>query len=550
MWDEVYWTMLRYGFKDKNGDVYQADQAATVDNVRYLGLTSTMLKKFPPMLYDLYYATGFNDLPILDLEVTHIDYDDYYGYHHTYDIDQICFYKEANNPYGHFSFYYQGTKIPGLEPGAGTVAPLGITRIQGIEFHLDNFITISPVAWEMYIPGSGGQYRKGVSLSFNDNISEFMKNEYASCAPFDYEYFPSDQMDLFSAIFDAQLQGVYWDPEGNAGTPSESGGGLGDYRRPDEEIGIPSLPSVSAADTGFIGIYQVTAAEIQDLAADLWTSDFWQTIIKNFQDPFDNIISLSMIPYDGLTGDLTQIIVGNYKSSAAGQKLATTFFEVDCGIINVNEYYGTYADYVLTDIQLYLPFCGIIQINPDDCMDGKIRVVYHFDIFSGAALAYVQTIVHGSWHILYQVEGNIKSELPINARNYMGVYVAIAKGGLGMLQGAMSGNPFAVASAGVDMIANAKPSYSRSGSVGGTSAMLGVLYPYLIFSTPQIQVPDNFRTLKGYISNQKIRIGDIIGYISADVTSNDIENINCTIEEQKMIIDLLSAGIRIMKEDN
>lgn len=542
--EQTYYTILMYGFKDKNGTVYQGDQAAIIQpgNI-YVGVTSDALSGFPLIDYNSYYQFYFNE-KILDLEVTHAEWVGLDGVEHSIDCDEIYFEKEVNNPYGNFVLKYQGekqTRVP-----AGTVAHLGITVIEGIEVHLDNYVTISPVCYEQIIPGAGT--RKMVTLSFNNNISDYRKETYPASAAFEYEYSISDY-EIMTALLDAQLKGQYWDPEGNAGKPGETGGGLGDYRRPDYEIGIPALPEVSAADTGFIGIYKVTASEIQDLAADLWTDNFWNTIIKNFEDPFNNIISLSLIPYDQLTGTLTQIMVGNFQSSAAGNKLTTTFYEVDCGIININEYYGTYADYTLTKIQLYLPFCQTIDINPDDVMDGKIRVVYHIDIFSGCCVAYVQTITKGAWHVLYQVEGNIKSELPINARNYMGVYTGIAKGMLGMVGAAATGNIMGAAGSAIDTIANSKPSYQRSGSAGGSAAMLGILYPYLIFSTPQIFVPDNFKKLKGYVSNQKVKIGDQTGYLSAAVTNDDLINFNATVEEKSMIASLLSEGIRIEKED-
>lgn len=544
-WDKTYYTMLKYGFTDKSGRHIQADQGTTLDS-RQVGVTLSALQTFGSMDYDMFYATYFNELTLIDLEVTHIDYDDTYGYHHTYDIDEIAFSKQANNPYGDYVLKYEGQEVTRI-PFAGTTAPLGETVIEGIVTHVGCSVSFNPVCYEYQIPG--GSRVKACVLACSDNISEYRKHEYPPSAAFDYEYAVSDSIDLFSAIFDAQLKGNYWDPEGNAGTPSEPGGGMGDYRRPDQEIGIPGLPEVSAALTGFIGIYEVTATEVQDLAADLWTSNFWQTIIKNFNDPFNNIISLSLIPYDAFVGEMEQIIVGNFRSTAAGRKLITTFYELDCGIIDINEYYGTYADYTLTEIQLYLPFCGVIKLDPSECTNGKVRVVYHFDIFSGAALAFVQTITNGSWHVLYQMEGNIKSELPINARNYMGVYVGIAKGGLAMAQSAMTGNFFGAANAAVDIMANAKPSYQKAGSAGGTFAMLGILYPYLIFSTPNITVPDNFKNLKGYVSNQKVKIGNQHGYLSASVTNDDLVDFTrATSEEKHMITSLLGEGIRIERQ--
>lgn len=537
-WDNAYYTLLRYGFTDKSGRNIQADQSVNIDG-RQLGISCSNLQTFGAMSYDMFYATYFNELTLIKLEVTHIDYDDSYGAHHTYDIDEIAFSKEANNPYGDYVLKYQNQEVTRI-PFAGTVASLGVTVIQGIELHIENYVSFNLVCYEYQIPG--GELVKCAVLSCSDNISDYMKENYPPCAAFEYEYAVSDSIDLFSAIFDAQLKGQYWDPEGNAGKPTGAGGGQGDYRRPDQQIGIPSLPSVSAVDTGFIGIYNVTATEIQDLAADLWTTNFFDSIIKNFRAPLDNIISLALVPFDGFTGELAQIMVGNFESHAAGLKLTTTFYELDCGIININEYYGTYADYVHTKIQLYLPLCGVITINPDDCMDGKIRVVYHFDIFSGDVIAFVQTITKGSWHVLYTADGNIKAELPINGQNYLSVYTNAARSVLGSL----TTNPVQLANNAINAVETIKPEYQRAGNISGTAGLMAVPYPYLIFSTPQMTVPDNFKALKGYISNLKTKISDATGYIQCSTDNVDMTGFDgATNEEVEMIKSLLAEGIYI-----
>ena len=535
--ENAYYTILRYGFKDKHGNTYQGDQASIIQpGNRYVGITSSAISAFPISDYNSYYQFYYNQ-KILDLEVTHIEWVGLDGNEHSIDCDEIYFEKQTNNPYGNFVFYYQGQEQTRV--GAGTVAYLGVTVVEGIEVHLDNYVSISPICYEQIIPGAGT--RKMVSLSFNNNISDYRKETYPECAAFEYEFEISDY-EIISAILDAQLKGQYWDPEGNAGKPTGAGGGLGDYRRPDQEIGIPSLPAVSAVDTGFVGIYNVTPSEVQDLAADLWTTNFFDSIIKNFRSPLDNIISLSIVPFDGFTGELKQIVVGNFESHAAGLKLATTFYELDCGIIDINEYYGTYADYTLTKIQLYLPLCGVISINPDDCTSGKIRVVYHFDVFSGDVIAFVQTITKGAWHVLYTADGNIKAELPINGQNYLSVYTNAARSVLG----AMTANPVQFANNAINAVESIKPEYNRAGNISGTSGLMAVQYPYLIFSTPQMAVPDNFKALKGYISNLKTKIGDATGYIQCSTDNVDMTGfVNATNDEIEMIKSLLAEGIYI-----
>ena len=127
--EQTYYTILMYGFKDKNGTVYQGDQAAIIQpGNRYVGVTSDALSGFPLIDYNSYYQFYFNE-KILDLEVTHAEWVGLDGIEHSIDCDEIYFEKEANNPYGNFVLKYQGQEQTRF--GAGTVADLGITVVEG-----------------------------------------------------------------------------------------------------------------------------------------------------------------------------------------------------------------------------------------------------------------------------------------------------------------------------------------------------------------------------------------------------------------------------------
>lgn len=81
-----------------------------------------------------------------------------------------------------------------------------------------------------------------------------------------------------------------YEPGGEAG---EDGAG-GDFDDTSEPIDIPSLPSLSAADTGFITLFNPSLAQLQQLAAYMWTGAFDVNAFKKiFADPMDCILGLS-----------------------------------------------------------------------------------------------------------------------------------------------------------------------------------------------------------------------------------------------------------------
>ena len=87
-------------------------------------------------------------------------------------------------------------------------------------------------------------------------------------------------------------------PYGGPGT-SGPGGGDGGYGDPDEvdPTQVPDLPTVSAASTGFITIYNPSNANLAALGQYLWSSAFdLDTFKKMYSDPMECIISLGIVP--------------------------------------------------------------------------------------------------------------------------------------------------------------------------------------------------------------------------------------------------------------
>lgn len=339
-------------------------------------------------------------------------------------------------------------------------------------------------------------------------------------------------------------------PGGETGPGGDPGGGDGIFHRNDIDIPYSNLPSISITDTGFVSLYKMSLTQLQALAADLWDANFFNSLAKNFADPFQNIISLGISPYEP-TGTLGQVVIANYACPTSGEKLSSNYYEIDCGNISVKEYYSHFADYFDTKIQLYLPYCGTISINPSEVMAGTIGVKYLFDIFSGACMAQVMCYSGGAHHVLYQKEGNIKTELPITGTNFAEYYKGLI-GAVGMLAGAVgaaaTGNAIAagVATAGSYMTAaSSKPAYERTGNISGSSGLLGIQYPYLIFTTPNYFGGKSIGEECGYISNLPCVIGEEEGFLQTEIDFEKLSGIDAPIEVLNGIKQDLAEGIYI-----
>lgn len=341
---------------------------------------------------------------------------------------------------------------------------------------------------------------------------------------------------------DALFNGKYQLYDGMIGGYGTTGGGGGNQYRPSYGIAIPQLPTISAIDTGMVSLYAITAAQGQALAAYMWDNSFWNSIVKNFNSPMDNIICFQAVPMSiyAMSGAASNIVIGNLDSGIqASKKLTTTYYEINCGTLKIDEYYRSFADYApYVQMSISLPMCGIVDIDPDDCMGGYINVVYHVDVFSGTVVAFIKCFVNGVWTVLSQHAGNMQSQFPVTGRDYSNVYI----GAINSIGALSKGNVMGA----LNQASSVKPQYQRSGGVTSVAGLMGVRIPYLIISTPKYIMAENFRQVKGYTSNLKVEIGSCSGYLQATADNSELSGIsNATADELDMIRTMLADGIYV-----
>lgn len=389
----------------------------------------------------------------------------------------------------------------------------------------------------------------GIHFSFAGEVTPFSLVEWDGFWTNHVSLYGASGGDRELQLFDELLDGHYLDSEGIAPTGGTGGGG-GYFSRPDEVVGVPSLPTVSVCDTGFVSLYKVTTGEMQALATYMWDPTFYNSIVKNFQSPMENIITLQVVPFNP-TGDVGNIIIGNLDTGISSTKLNTTYFHISCGQKNVQEFYRSFADYspYTPQIGLFLPFIGQVSLSPDDCMNGSIKIDYNIDVFSGSCVAFVSCNTNGVWHVLQQHQGTITSPFPLSGQNYTPVYSGILSAAASVMSGGGGGNAASVMGGALNAgahLMNIKPDYLRGGSVGSTAGLLGTQYPYLIFTTPQYIMAENFRDVKGYTSNLKCTVSSCSGFFQATADNSELSGIsNATADELEMIRSLLADGIYV-----
>lgn len=361
----------------------------------------------------------------------------------------------------------------------------------------------------------------------------------------------------------------FYDSESQVPPISEGGGGGGFYRSSDSDWFSP-LPTLNILSYGFISQYKLSQNAAISLSNYLWSDDFIDNIKKAWQSPFENIISLAIVPLNmELPTTSSNIKIGNIDSGIPSDKLTINLIKKNFGYINLKEMYNNFADYApFTRLNLYLPAVGIKTVNPDDYMDGELHLEANIDTFSGTIVYQLGSVRHGKKHIVDHYEGSIVTQIPITGANFIDMYKNIISGIATVTSGAMMGSALAVpltkgASAaskamhtatqanniintGTSVsngILNIKPTYEKTGSVSGSAMRLSMQTPYLFFDTPQLKQSENFRQLHGYVSNQYEQLKNCKGFTS--IKYIDIQNIDLTDDEKSELEDILTSGVYI-----
>ena len=339
--------------------------------------------------------------------------------------------------------------------------------------------------------------------------------------------------------------------DGNSGTngPGSIGGnGYGFWN--DDRTGNQPLPTTSIIDTGMCSIYLPSKALLKDFSNYLWSNDFFDNILKNYQSPLENIISLSIIPAIAQPDDARYISIGNCTTNILCTITNEQYVSVECGSINLKEHYGNFSDYSPnTSIDIYLPYIGYRQIDIDDFMAGKIRVRYQCDILTGDCVAEIYSEGKGKSKLMYTFNGNISYNVPLSGANYLQYYLSIVSGignvATGVAQG-IGGNPLGgigAAASGVGQILTSKPAYGRSGSLGSAAGYLSYRRPFLVRKSPINTTAKNLAQESGYISNKGQKIGDYSGFTKCAAVV--LDGITATKSELDEIETLLKEGVII-----
>ena len=326
------------------------------------------------------------------------------------------------------------------------------------------------------------------------------------------------------------------------GGESDTGGGTGNFDGTSVDVDFASLPTLSAVDTGFLTLYNPSLSQLQSLANYMWSGLFdLDTFKKLFADPMQAILGLSIVPGPVPNGGTQNVKIGNIDSGISMTKAASQYIDIDCGTLNVEEFWGAYLDYEpYTKAEIFLPFIGVHQIAIDDIMNKAVHIKYHIDLLSGGCACEIKC--GGS--VLYTFIGSCAVSIPITGSDWTNVIngvISIASSIGTMVATGGASAPSSVASIASAAVNSLKPSIEKSGSVSGAGGLLAGKTPVLILTRPRQAVPGKQNAFTGYPAFITRSLGALSGY--TEVHSIRLSGIDGTESEIDEIEELLKGGV-------
>lgn len=197
----------------------------------------------------------------------------------------------------------------------------------------------------------------------------------------------------------------------------------------DSSDAIPdsTLPTLSAANTGFTRIYNPNLAQVQALSRYLWTTPdviqtIWNHIAQFFEDPMQAIIGFNLVPVPVPDGGIETFKLMFIDTGISLTVAANQFVDVDCGTVQLQRYYGSALDQSpFTKVSCFLPFIGTVNLNTDEVMGTTLQCKYRVDIVSGSCVAKI--LVDGN--CIYQFSGHCAITIPFSSADFSS-YVSAA----------------------------------------------------------------------------------------------------------------------------
>lgn len=343
-----------------------------------------------------------------------------------------------------------------------------------------------------------------------------------------------------------------------------------------------TMGTASGFRSHFTQKYLLDRGEVSTIANAMFdtTTTIFDDIVQGLkcfgERVIDSICSLTYYPID-LTTVFTQlqnqsyIFFGGYQfqpENFSVNKLVGYSGYIDLGSFTIEPTFPNIEDarnYApFCRVSIYLPYCGMFELDYNKYVNKTIRVRYYIDVNTGGCLVCLfDSATDG--RLLDYMNGQIGSQIPITITDYAGYASAelrnisnLAGVGGNVLTTGLAGAQGDIMGVGVGAVSSltgfgkamydlSTTSISQFNSTKGSSGALGnqylPQYVYLIFEYVRTEETANLLQLEGKPSNKSGTVGSFSGYLEVD--SVQLQCSGATETEKAEIINILHNGIII-----
>ena len=305
------------------------------------------------------------------------------------------------------------------------------------------------------------------------------------------------------------------------GIGGEGSGALDHGKRPgydSDQLGNPDAPDetkASAIGSGLICAYDITKGNLETLAHALYGSTLSGFLTNLAINPLDFIVSLNVFPVTPSIGASTYVRLGRWvcrpdeltPEATSGFPLTAQFKKISFGSVTIGENWGSFLDYSHTQIELYLPFIGCVDIDTSEVMNGSIDLDYTIDFLTGMCVANVncnriaETPDGYSYnqYAQHSYQGNCAISIPLSQIQYGNMIGSLIEAGT---TGLRTGNPaVGVAQLAGDAVSGGmRLTATTKGTLSANAGFCSTLIPYVRITRPISIEPDSFQEVVGYTS--------------------------------------------------
>lgn len=310
----------------------------------------------------------------------------------------------------------------------------------------------------------------------------------------------------------------------------------------------PVTTSYALSDTH---VYRVTQEILASFYSELWSLDFSSIVVNSvtglYSNLIENVISLKWFPVKsssiGVSVSNKNIVLGFTTLSIAGYVFDSNKVITRAATFNIEKIFNSYMDYApYTQIQLYLPFHGFIDIDTNLFMAHSLVVDYTVDVTSGLLTYYISR----DKTVIQQVQTTCAIEIPLTLSSAIDVAGQITQNIISKSLSAgtalATGNPIGAAGS-VLGSTNAPPSKYIAGA-GNNGALFGNRQVTLLIRRPQYNRAKNYGEAVGYPSFSTFKLSTLKGFVVVKNPKLAMTD-KMTYAEYSEIISLLESGVYI-----